>query len=410
MVSEKSTLENYVLNETPQTAEVEYGKTTTLTFTNEKKKGQVKIVKVDADDNSIPIEGVKFEIRNSKGQVVDELITDSRGEAVSIRLPIDENYVLVEVETLDNYVLDDTPIDIVVENNVLSLLSLTNEMVKGYIKIEKQSEEDNKYSNLKAGSGLSGAVFEIYDTNENLVDTVTTGVDGTCITKELLKGKYIILEKFAPHYYILKENNVYFAEITTNGQVSEIKITNKNVELDVNIDKVGFKETQSKDNVYYEFDNISNNSNVALDNFVWEDTLPTSAVRVNKLYTGTWSEDLKYSVWYKTNKNDEYKLLVKDLSTQKNNEIDFSKLKLSKDEYVISYKLMFGTVKPGFSQIEKPILYCDMLDNLGNGFVFTNNTKVYGNYLEAYVEDSDNWTTITYYKTIQLEKLPKTGC
>lgn len=45
-----------------------------------------------------------------------------------------------------------------------------------------------------------------------------------------------------------------------------------------------------------------------------------------------------------------------------------------------------------------------------NGFIFTNNTKVSGTYLEKYVEDTDKWTTITYFKEIELtEKLPKTG-
>lgn len=29
---------------------------------------------------------------------------------------------------------------------------------------------------------------------------------------------------------------------------------------------------------------------------------------------------------------------------------------------------------------------------------------------EDYVEDNDDWTTITYSKEIQLDKLPKTGC
>ena len=52
-----------------------------------------------------------------------------------------------------------------------------------------------------------------------------------------------------------------------------------------------------------------------------------------------------------------------------------------------------------------------MLENLGNGFVFTNYTKVFGNYLDKYVEDTDEWTTVTYFKEIETtKKLPKTGC
>ena len=50
-----------------------------------------------------------------------------------------------------------------------------------------------------------------------------------------------------------------------------------------------------------------------------------------------------------------------------------------------------------------------MLDKLPNGFVFTNKTKVSATYFEAYVEDNDEWTTITYKKEIELNKtLPRT--
>ena len=52
-----------------------------------------------------------------------------------------------------------------------------------------------------------------------------------------------------------------------------------------------------------------------------------------------------------------------------------------------------------------------MLEGLGNGFVFTNYTKVFGTYKDKYVEDTDEWTTVTYFKEIEVtQKLPRTGC
>lgn len=39
-----------------------------------------------------------------------------------------------------------------------------------------------------------------------------------------------------------------------------------------------------------------------------------------------------------------------------------------------------------------------MLDNLSNGFIFTNHTKVLRNYLDIFVEDKDDWSTIIYNK------------
>lgn len=104
-------------------------------------------------------------------------------------------------------------------------------------------------------------------------------------------------------------------------------------------------------------------------------------------------------------------MLVDDLSTQVNNEVSFKTAELEDDEFITEYEFRFGTVKVGFSEVDAPILYCDMLEGLGNGFVFTNYTKVFGTYEDKYVEDTDEWTTVTYFKEIEVtQKLPRTGC
>ena len=176
------------------------------------------------------------------------------------------------------------------------------------------------------------------------------------------------------------------------------------------VKKYGFIETQSRDSIYYDFSDIHNKSNISLDNFTWSDSLPTNALRANRIYTGTWNEELTYSVWYKTNLSDDYIMLVDKLSTLTNNEVKFTDVKLKEGEFITDFEFWFGTVKADFREVEKPRLYCDMLDNLPNGFVFVNHTKVSGNYEDVYVEDKDDWKTITYYKDIELnEKLPRTG-
>jgi len=61
-------------------------------------------------------------------------------------------------------------------------------------------------------------------------------------------------------------------------------------------------------------------------------------------------------------------------------------------------------------EVESPIVYVNVLENLKNGFTFTNNTRVSGNYLEEKIEDKDKWTTIIYNREVKLNKeLPKTG-
>lgn len=407
-LKETKTQQDYVLNEEMKTITLTENQITDVVFTNELKKGQIRVIKVDLDNNEVKLKDVEFNVLDEKENVVDILKTDENGEAVSKRLPINQKYTLKETKTLEEYVLNEEIKTITLTQDQITDIQFTNEKIKGYIQVTKTSSEDNKYSKLTKGSPLPDVSFEVYDSGNNLVDTIKTNGKGVAVTKELLKGKYTIKEISSAKYYLLNEK-IYNAEIVNDQEIVNVDITNDNVDIDVEVNKTGFIETQSKDDVYYNFKNIKNKSNVALDEFSWYDTLPTDAVRINRLYTGTWNEDLQYDVYYKTNKSDEYILFKKDLNTQKIYELNFNELQLQDDEYVTEYEFRFGKVKIGFQEVENPILYCDILEGLGNGYVFTNHTRVKGKYFEEEVEDKDDWTTITYQKKIKVDNvLPRT--
>ena len=407
-LQETKTLEKYDLNEEIKTITLEQDKIKDITFTNELKKGQIRVIKVDLDNNEIRLKGIEFNVLDENGNVVDTLITDENGEAISKLLRVNQKYTLQETKTLENYVLNEETKVVTLQPAEITSVTFENEKIKGYIQVNKTSAEDNKYSELPKGSPLPDVKFEVYDAEDNLVDTITTDKDGKAITKELLKGCYKIKEISSAKYYLLN-TEIYNVEIVKDQEIVNVDITNDNVEIDVEVHKNGFIETQSKDDIFYNFKNIKNKSNVPLDNFTWSDHLPTDAVRINRLYTGTWNEDLKYDVYYKTNKTEKYVLFKEDLSTQIIYELNFKELKLADDEYVTDYEFRFGKVKIGFQEVDSPILYSDILDGLGNGYVFTNKTKVKGNYFEKEVEDNDDWTTITYFKEIKVEEvLPRT--
>ena len=409
-LQETETLENYVLNDKPQTITLEQDQIKNLTFENELKKGQIRIIKVDMDNNEVKLQGVKFNVYDEDKNLVDTLITDENGEAVSKRLRIDKEYTVQETETLENYVLNDKPQTITLEQDQIKNMTFENELIKGYIRIIKESKEDNKYNGDKAGTKLANAEFEVYNSENKLVDTLVTDENGEATTKLLLKGKYTIKEIKAPDYYVLTDE-VFGAEIIKHKEIVDANIKNDNVDIDIEVTKKGFIETQNKDSIYYDFSNIHNKSNIALDNFTWSDSLPTNAVRANRIYTGTWNEDLKYSVWYKTNLSDDYIMLQDNLSTTVNNEVKFTDAELKEGEFITDFQFRFGTVKSDFREVEQPRLYCDMLDNLPNGFIFVNHTKVEGDYKDIHIEDKDDWKTITYLKEIEVtEKLPRTGC
>ena len=391
---------------------VEWNLTKELQIENDLKKGAIKIIKVDEENHEVKLKNVKFNVMDKDGNILEELITDENGETETSKYPVRDfsELKIQEVETLDTYVLDDKVHTIKLEENQIKNVIFENEKIKGQIEVNKVSSNDNKLTGDKKGIPLEGAVFEVYNSNDELVDTLITDSEGKAISKLLVKGQYYLKEIDSGSPYYLINSDIFKAEIKEHKEIVEINVEEDSVDIEVDVEKKGFIETQSKDSIYYNFKNIMNKSNVSLDNFTWQDTLPTQALRVDRIYTGTWNENLEYSIWYKTNKND-YKILADGLSTQVNNEVSFKTAQLEEDEFIVEYEFRFGKVRTGFSEVESPVLYCDMLENLGNGFVFTNYTKVFGNYLDKYVEDTDEWTTVTYFKEIETtRKLPKTGC
>lgn len=380
----------------------------------EYKTMNITLNKIDKDTKK-GINGVTFKFETLDGKELGRYTTGENGVIEldvqkDLKIFKEQKIKVTEIAVPDNYYIDKENcsqiIDIKWGEN--AVIEFQNEKIKGKIKVVKLSSEDNKYTNLLKRSPLKDVEFEILDINGKVVDRIKTNEEGIAITKDLLKGKYFIKEVKQAKYYLLNKK-IYEVEIVNHKDLVEQEILNDSVSIDIEIEKTGFIETQNKDNIYYNFKNIHNKSNVPLDNFTWNDTLPTEAVRLDKIYTGTWNEKLEYSVWYKTNKND-FKMFIDKLDSEKVYELDFNNLELQEDEYITEFEFRFGTVKIDFKEVESPIVYVNVLDNLKNGYVFTNNTRVSGDYIEEHIENKDKWTTIIYNKKVKLSKeLPKTG-
>lgn len=109
---------------------------------DEQAVGKIVIEKTNKETGKT-IAGVKFEIRDPEGNVVDTLTTDKKGHAESIELPIctynedgsykeDIHYSVVETQAAEGYILDETVHDVVLHYDgeapdcVVSVLELTN--------------------------------------------------------------------------------------------------------------------------------------------------------------------------------------------------------------------------------------------------------------------------------------------
>lgn len=384
---------------------VEWDKETTKTIENELKKGQVKVIKVDKDNNEVKLEGVEFEVLDENNKVLEKIVTDENGEALTSKYAIRDfsKLKLRETKTLENYVLSDKVETIELKENQISNIKFENEKIKGKVEITKV---DSKDENKK----LEGAKFGLYDENDNLIETLITDKEGIALSQVLYKGNYYLKElETGSNYYLLNEDTFEF-EISKNGETIKKTIKNEPVDITVDVDKVGTTEIKPSEDVNYEFSNVANNSNVYLDNFKWFDYIPTDYIRLQKMTTGTWNQELTYKVYYKTNKSDDYVLFKENLNTNENYDLDFTQIPLADDEYITETMFDFGKVEKEFRESTKPTMNCKSFDTLKDNDTFTNHTKSIGTYFGVTAEADSKWTTITHIPEEKHEEiLPKTG-
>lgn len=199
----------------------------TQVIENVKKKGKIEIYKVDKEDNTIPIEGVKFLVKMENEELVDTIITNAQGKAITKELPIGK-YYLEEVETNEQYVLKEEKISVEIKEKETTKLQIENERIKGKVKIIKTSQDDNLVNGKKAGSPIAQVKFEIYDKQGIIKDTVITNEEGIAETKWLDKGVYRIKEVEAGDGYQLNTQEIELV-IEEYQQLIELEIKNTSI-------------------------------------------------------------------------------------------------------------------------------------------------------------------------------------
>lgn len=304
-----------------------------------------------------------------------------------------ENNVNVEGTYIDVPTEDEDDVPTKVYENVL--------------KVTKVSKEYNQYTELEKGSKIN-ATFEILDENKNHVETVKT-TDGEFTYKYLETGKqYFLKELSVDDYYVISEDLIPF-KFEENGQTIEITVENDNVNLVVDVEKNGPTQAKQGDIITYDFNHVGNFSNVPISDFIFGDKLPRQ-VRIQSITTGTWNEELTYKIQYITNQNTNWAYIGEDYNTNENYTVDFTNLNLQDGEYVTEYRFVFGDVKEGFREEEKPTATVKINEDLANNKIIVNDCYVNGKYVDTPLEDEDDAHTIVYTPEENKEvELPKTG-
>lgn len=271
--------------------------------------------------------------------------------------------------------------------------------------VDWQTDNTENVDDDTIGNRFSAVVT--YNRAGDLVNTVVTDKNGVAKSDTLPLGRYTIRETKAPVFYSTTTQPIE-VEIEFSGQIVRVEVLNQSVYTNVSVTKRGYKQVTPSQTIRYDFKNIANNSTVPLNSFYWRDTLPTSAVRLTKIITGTWNQKLSYKVVYKTNLHD-YRTLADNLSTMKNYSLDASPaaLGLASNEYVTDFMFVFGTVKAGFAQVDAPYILCWTNSWLNNGYQFANRTDVGGLHGGQWIMATDRWVTTVYKPGVTT--LPKTG-
>ncbi|MDO4282849.1 MAG: SpaA isopeptide-forming pilin-related protein [Clostridia bacterium] len=197
----------------------------TKKMVNEYKKAQLEIIKVDGENQRIA--GVKFQILDAGKNLVETIITNEEGKAISSKLNLG-TYYYKEVEAPGNLMIDTNEYEFkLTEHNQVLTKTVVNNTINGRLQIVKVNEERLPIKN---------AVFEILDEEKNIIDTITTDENGIATSKNLTIGKYYYREKSVDDRYVL-DTKEYIFKIDESNELVTKKVINEYVKGSLKIIK-----------------------------------------------------------------------------------------------------------------------------------------------------------------------------
>ena len=212
IATEIATKSEYILDNKEREILLDYDTYKELIIGNEHKRGDLKVYKVDADNNKIALGGVKFALYSYEfNKITGHYTTNANGE-IFIKNLRTGKWALIEEETNKWYNLLDGQVEIKVEWNETTNTTIENELKKSQVKVVKVDKENHEVK-------LKDVVFEVLDKNNNVLETIKTNSEGEAMTSR---------------YAVRDYSELYIRE----------KITNKKYVLDDTIHKIELKENE----------------------------------------------------------------------------------------------------------------------------------------------------------------------
>ncbi|PHA67148.1 hypothetical protein COE75_04290, partial [Bacillus wiedmannii] len=234
-VKEISAPAGYIKVDTPVKVTIDNTNIIEFVMKNTKKveNGQFKLLKKDSESGQL-LPGAKFDVIDKDNNVVETIITDDKGEALSKQLPVG-TYTLKEVEAPKGYELSSSLVHVDVAANKTVTVDVLNkkivEKATGQFEIVKVDAEDK-------AKVLSDAEFDVYKDGKK-VETLRTDKTGKVISQQLEPGTYTLKETKAPQgYTLLKEeievvveaNKVVQVQVENAKELGSLQVIKKDAE------------------------------------------------------------------------------------------------------------------------------------------------------------------------------------
>ena len=229
---------------------------------------RVKVTKKDKN-SKVNLSGAVFGIYSDsacKNLLVQMPATDSNGTS-EVEIPKTQDTVyLKEISVPEGYKLNTESFNVKLETGKTTSVAVTNEEQKGKITIRKKGEvltgvtgEEGNLTFVYGNADFAGAEYNIYAAEDiysqdkvtkvhkagDLVESLTTGEDGSAVSKELYLGKYKVVEQKAPENLVIgktEQERTQFLTLSYAGQNVELSqgetvFTNARPEISVNVVK-----------------------------------------------------------------------------------------------------------------------------------------------------------------------------